>query len=358
MTSADIKRHAAEIGFDLCGVAPVGDFPELAFLPEWLSRGHGGRMTYLNRTASKRADVRRWLPSARSVIVAACSYHTDRPLSTEASDPGVAIVSRYCWGDDYHDVLGRRLAELLAWMRNTGATVFEARVGVDDAPIQERVYAARAGLGWIGRNTCLINPEAGSWFVLGTIAISLALEPDSPLPDQCGTCRLCLDACPTGALVEPGVLDARRCLSYLTIEIRKSIPPGQRPDLGAHVFGCDICQDVCPYNAVARPSTDPAWLPRVGLDRPRLVGLWRASDADLEARIAGTALRRRGVSGLRRNVAVALANSGSAEAAEALREPRGAESSSVADPVVAEHSAWAIARLDRPGGRMARAKGC
>lgn len=347
MTSADIKRRAAELGFDLCGIAPVGDFPELAFLPEWLRRGHAGRMTYLNRTASKRVDVRRWLPSARSVVVVACFYHTDRPHSTEVSDPGVAKLSRYCWGDDYHDVLGGRLEALLTWMRDASADAFEARIGVDDVPIQERVYAARAGLGWVGRNTCVINPDLGSWFVLGEIVTSLELEPDRPVFDQCGTCRLCLEACPTGALVEPGMLDARRCLSYLTIEIRKSIPVESRPDLGSHVFGCDICQDVCPYNATARSAADPVWQPRAGLDQPRLVDLWRASDVGLGARIEGTALRRRGVGGLRRNIAVALGNGGLRDAVDVLRGDPRPDAPTVLDPVVAEHVTWAIERLER-----------
>jgi epoxyqueuosine reductase len=189
----------------------------------------------------------------------------------------------------------------------------------------------------------VFNPERGSWLVLGEIATSLMLEPDEPVLDQCGTCRVCIDACPTGAIVEPYVLDANRCLSYLTIEIRKSIPEEQRPGLGAHVFGCDICQDVCPWNAAAAPSADPAWQPHPGLDRPTLAELWQESDAGLEARIDGTALRRRGVDGLRRNVAVAIGNSGDAEAIVSLAElPSGAPS--VSAPVVVEHRDWALAR--------------
>jgi len=346
ITAIDVKRRAREIGFDLCGIAPVLDFPELTALPGWLRRGFAGRMTYLNRTAKTRADVRRWLPSARSVICVACVYHTNRPLSVESRDPGEALIARYAWGDDYHDVLHRRLEALLTWMREAAGEPFDAQIGVDDAPVQERVYAAQAGIGWIGKNTCVINPAVGSWFVLGEIATSLALEPDEPALDQCGTCRLCLDACPTGAIVEPYVVDATRCIAYLTIEIRKSIPEAQRPDLGAHVFGCDICQDVCPWNATAVPSADPAWQPRAGLDRPRLADLWRDTDEGLAARIDATALRRRGVNGLRRNVAVAIGNSISREAGPVLVESRPAAASS-ADPIVAEHVAWALGRLSR-----------
>jgi len=346
IASADLKAQATHLGFDLCGVAPAGDFVELTALPAWLRRGFAGRMTYLNRTATTRADARRWLPSARSVICVACVYHTDRPLSVEASDSGEALIARYAWGDDYHDVLARRLEALLAWMREAAGEAFDARIGVDDAPVQERAYAAHAGLGWIGKHTCLISPAVGSWLVLGEIVTSLALEPDDPALDQCGTCRLCIDACPTGAIVEPYVLDATRCLSYLTIEIKKSIPEAQRPDLGAHVFGCDICQDVCPWNATAVPSVDPAWQPHPGLDRPRLSDLWRDSDAGLSARIAHTALRRRGVAGLRRNVAVAIGNSGAADGGDVLAASP-SDSPAASDGVVAQHVTWARERIDR-----------
>jgi epoxyqueuosine reductase len=346
ITSADIKTQATVLGFDLCGITLAGEFPELHALPGWLRRGFAGRMTYLNRTAKTRANVRRWLPSVCSVICVACVYHTDRPLSVEARDSGEALIARYGWGDDYHDVLTRRLEALLAWMREAAGEPFDARLGVDDAPVQERVYAAHAGLGWIGKHTCLINPALGSWFVLGELATSLALDPDEPALDQCGTCRLCLDACPTQAIVEPYVLDATRCISYLTIEIKKSIPEEQRPDLGAHVFGCDICQDVCPWNATAVPSANPAWQPRPGLDRPRLTDLWRDSDAGLAARIADTALRRRGVNGLRRNVAVAIGNNSQIDAAGILMVPEPG-SSAASDPVVAEHRDWAVDRVRR-----------
>jgi epoxyqueuosine reductase len=343
LTSEAVKSQALSLGFDLCGIAAAGPCAELQVLPGWLKSGYAGRMTYLNRTARVRADVRQWLPSARSVICVACVYHTDRPLSVELADPNVARIARYAWGDDYHTVLRRRLESLLAWMVERSDVPFTARIGVDDVPVQERVFAAHAGLGWIGKNTCLISPELGSWLVLGEVATSLDLDPDPPVFDQCGTCRLCLDACPTHALVEPHVLDARRCLSYLTIEIRHTIPEGQRHDLGSHVFGCDTCQDVCPHNAGAHPASDPAWWPRAGLDQPRLADLWRAGDEALGLLAEGSALSRRGVAGLRRNVAVALGNRGTAEAARVLSEPL-AESPAVAGSVVAEHVAWALAQ--------------
>ncbi len=343
LTSAEIKRQASALGFSLCGIAAAEGGPELERLSGWLARGYAGRMTYLNRTAKKRADVRQWLPSARSMVCVASAYQTDRPLSVEVRDPNVARIARYAWGRDYHDVLQERLDALLAWMRAQAGEPFDAKTGVDDAPVQERAYAARAGLGWIGKHTCLINEHLGSWIVLGEIATSLDLEPDAPVFDQCGTCRLCLEACPTGAIVEPGVVDARRCLSYLTIEVRKDIPQAQRPDLASHVFGCDICQDVCPHNSQAPFSVDPAWQPKPGLDRPTLSALWRASDETLSALIDGTALRRRGVEGLRRNVAVALGNVGGSEAAVVLADtPSGAAAD---DGVVRAHLEWARTRL-------------
>ena len=307
MTSADIKRHAAALGFDLCGVAPVDDHPELTFLTEWLRRGYAGTMTWMNRTAKRRADVRHVVPRAQSVIVMGTLYNSDRPYSSELP-PDAARISRYAWGDDYHDVLGRRLEALLAWMRVQSPEPFEARAFVDTGPVQERVYAQYAGLGWIGKNTCLINPEIGSWLFLSEIVCTLLLEPDTQGLEQCGSCTKCLEACPTGALVEPGVLDSNRCLSYLTIEYRKAMPAEFRQAAGAHVYGCDICQEVCPYNQPAPVSTDPAWQPRAGLDAPLLSELAARDDAALESLIAGSAMTRANVMGLRRNISVALSN--------------------------------------------------
>lgn len=248
MTSAAIKTRAREIGFDLCGVAPAVAFPELSFFKEWIERGYAGTMGYLPRTASRRADVRNVLPSARSVIVTGSLYNTGGPYSTERDEPARGAVARYARSRDYHHVLSERLEALLAWMHEESRQPFEARAYVDTGPVQERVYAQYAGLGWIGKNTCVINPECGSWLLLGVIICSLPLDPDSPALDQCGTCTLCLDACPTGAFAEPHVLDATRCISYLTIEYRGSIPEAQRASMGNHLFGCDVCQEVCPWN--------------------------------------------------------------------------------------------------------------
>jgi epoxyqueuosine reductase len=343
VTSEDVKRWARDAGFDLAGIAPVVAFPELAFLREWLDRGYAGEMAYLERSADRRADVRALMPSARSVIALGTVYNTDQPYSTENADPGRADIARYAWGDDYHGVIEQRMEQLLARMRATGAE-FEARPYVDHGPVQERVYAHHAGLGWIGKNTCLINETLGSWVFLSAIVCSLPLEPDAPALDQCGTCTLCIDACPTQAIREPYVLDATRCLSYLTIEQKGRIPAEHRTALGPHAYGCDICQDVCPWNLT--PSTavsrDPHWLARDGLATPYLLDLWRRSDDDLRTLLKGSAMKRAGVKRLRRNLAVAIGNSGDSKAAAALRDQR---EPTCADPLVAEHVAWAVERL-------------
>jgi epoxyqueuosine reductase len=265
-------------------------------------------MTYLERSARRRADVRNVLPSARSVIVTATLYNTDRPYSVECSDRSVAQIARYAWGDDYHDIVGARLDALLSWLREAVAEPIEARAYVDTGPVQERVYAQQAGLGWIGKNTCLISPRIGSWLFLGEIICSLELAPDAPGLDQCGTCSLCIEACPTRAIVAPGVLDSTRCISYLTIEHRGDIDAALRPLVASHVYGCDVCQEVCPWNALAPVSGDAAWQPRSPWDAPRLVSLLQLSEDDLQRALAGSAMTRAKPAGLRRNVQIALEN--------------------------------------------------
>jgi epoxyqueuosine reductase len=314
LISADIKAKSYELGFDLCGIAPAVDHPELRFFQQWLNRGYDGEMAYLRRTADRRADVRRVLPSARSVIVTATIYNVDRPYSTECADPSRAHIARYAWGDDYHGVIEKRLDALVAWMRDTAAEPFEARRYVDTGPVQERVYAQHAGVGWIGKNTCVINPALGSWLFLGEIICSLPLEPDAPSFDQCGACTLCLDACPTHALVEPGVLDSTRCVSYLTIELRGAIPDALRSAVGAHVYGCDVCQEVCPWNVAPPASADPAWQPRAAWDMRATTDLAEMSDDALAAALRGSAMQRAKVSGLRRNLSIAQRNAHAKEA--------------------------------------------
>jgi len=346
MTSGEVKRRAVELGFDLCGVAPVAEFPELSFYQEWLAKGYAGDMEYLHRTASRRADVREIMPDARSVIVLGTRYSVDRPYSTEVASPSAALIARYAWGDDYHDVIGGRMSALIEWLRAEAGESVGARGYVDTGPVQERVYAQYAGLGWIGRNTCLINPDLGSFLFLSEIICTLALEPDRPGLDQCGSCRLCLDACPTGALVASHVLDSTRCLSYLTIEIRGPIPVLNRDALGTHAYGCDICQEVCPWNlqAADESTTDPAWLPRAVFDGRSLADLWRTSDADLRRGLKKSAMMRAGLKRLRRNVAVCVGATGDEAGLDALAE---CHEPSCADPLVAEHVTWALERHGR-----------
>jgi epoxyqueuosine reductase len=309
LTSARIKDRARALGFELCGIAPAGDLPELGFFQAWLARGYAGDMAYLHRSAERRADVRRVLPSARTVIVMGTIYNTAVPYSTE-TDPARAHIARYAWGDDYHDVIGARLEALLAWMREASETPFEARAYVDTGPVQERVYAQHAGLGWIGKNSCVINPQAGSWIFLSEIICSLPLAIDAPSLDQCGECTLCLEACPTQAFDGPGVLNSTRCISYLTIEQRGPIPDAFASAVGTHVYGCDICQEVCPWNQVAPTSIDPAWQPRPVWANADVQGLSAMTDEDLRAAMRGSAMLRTKVAGLRRNLEVAVQNQG------------------------------------------------
>jgi epoxyqueuosine reductase len=336
-----VKRRALELGFDLCGIAPGERAPKLARLQVWIAAGHAGDMRYLEASAGERSDPARVLPGVRSIVSAACIYNTDRPYSTSVA-PDRAAISRYAWGDDYHDVMRSRLRDLVAWMAGTAGGGFEAFSCVDNGPVQERVFAERAGLGWIGKNTCLISPAHGSWLFLGEILTNAALDPDAPAVDRCGTCTQCLDACPTGAIVEPYAVDATKCLSYLTIESRDAVEPDLRAHIGRHVYGCDICQDVCPWNRHAAVSDAAEWRPRDGLAYPRLIDLCRLSDEAWRALMKGSAMRRGGLRRLRRSLAYGAASlpAGEAEAALGALEAH----PSAADPDVRDALAWARER--------------
>ncbi|MGH9705039.1 MAG: tRNA epoxyqueuosine(34) reductase QueG, partial [Candidatus Acidiferrales bacterium] len=271
-----IVSQARATGFDLCGVAAPGALAELEHVPEWLERGYEGEMKYLRDP--RRLDPARALEGIRSIIVCALNYNTSLPYSTQAAAESAANdedsagprgwISRYAWGDDYHEILRRKLESLIAAMRAEFSEIkFDARAYVDTGPIVERVAAKYAGLGWLAKNTCLINDQLGSWLFLGVILTTLELEPtiaagELPPPDLCGNCRLCIDACPTEAISAPYLLDARRCISYLTIELRGSIPEEFRPAMGGMVYGCDICQDVCPWNRKAPASPLAEFMPR------------------------------------------------------------------------------------------------
>jgi epoxyqueuosine reductase len=362
---------ARELGFDLCGVAPADTFEELQNYSAWLERGYAGEMDYLRD--ARRADPRRVLDGARNLIVVALNYNSAQPYSTEQAgvqndDSPRGWVSRYAWGNDYHEVLLEKLNALVARMREEWPEPFEARAYVDTGPIVERVAAKYAGLGWLAKNTCLINEELGSWLFLGVIITTLELAPslapgESPAADLCGNCRLCLDACPTQAFAAPYVLDARRCISYLTIELRGAIPQEFRPEMGNAVIGCDICQDVCPWNRKAPVTELAAFQPRgmgvksekgkgkmqneATLFAPELEWLAALSQEEFSRIFRGSAVKRAKWRGLVRNACVALGNSrterdSKSHARLAALLERLAES---ADQIIAEHAQWALDRL-------------
>ena len=340
VTSDAVKTRAAELGFDLCGIARADKHPKLARLTEWIAQGRAGEMDYLAASSEERLDVRNTLRTARSVISVAVLYNTDRPYSADSVDPDHVAVARYAWGDDYHAILRTRLRELLTWLAANSSPGFEALTCVDDGPVQERVYAEAAGLGWIGKNTCLINPRLGSWLFLGEIVSNLELDADNPGVDQCGTCTRCLDACPTEAIVAPYELDATKCLSYLTIEVRGAVDESLRPAIRQQIYGCDICQDVCPWNRRAPTSDATGWQPRDEFRSPRLIDLCRMTDDAWVTALKGSAMKRAGLHRLRRSLAYAAANLPEAErttALEALRTQPSAQA-----PVVADAIAWAL----------------
>jgi epoxyqueuosine reductase len=346
LTAATIKQKSAQLGFDLCGISPASDFPELRFLSEWIARGYAGEMDYMEKSADVRADIRNFLPSAKSVIVMGTVYNTDAGAGATVARDAIK-VARYARGRDYHKVIEDRLFELIAWMKDSSPIPFEAAHFVDKHQVQERVFAHHAGIGWIGKNSCVISPELGSWMFLSGIAISLDLDTDAPALDQCGSCTLCIDACPTGALVDARELDATKCISYLTIETEAEIPEPMRAQIGRHAWGCDICQDVCPWNLAASVTQDPAWQGSQRDSRPASQ-LWEQSDDELHAMIKGSAMTYVPLSRLRRNLATIIGNSGDASLAAVLDRPgRGAKNAarSTLTPAVADAVSWAKQQL-------------
>jgi epoxyqueuosine reductase len=339
LTADHIRELARRSGFELAGVAAAVPADDRARYHQWVAAGRAGRMGYLtDRRAALRDDPRHLLPSARSVISVGKLYQTPWPHSTRFHDVERAWISRYAWGEDYHAVLRRGLERLDGLLREGAGATYESRVCVDTAPLLERSYARLAGLGWIGRNTCLINQRQGSWFFLGELLVSLAIAPDAPPPERCGACMRCVEACPTAALAPGQGLDATKCISYFTIELRGAIPQEQRAGIGAHVFGCDICQDVCPWNGRAPVTEDAAFAPRQFA--PRLEELAAIGEPEFGAMFRGTPLMRARYSGFLRNVAVAMGNARH----ERFRAPleKLAESG---DAVVAQHARWALGRL-------------
>jgi epoxyqueuosine reductase len=325
-----VKATGRRLGFDLVAIGPA-DPPERGPAFEaWLAAGYAGTMGYLERGRAKRLDPRRVLPGARALIACALNYYQ----GPEADGP--SHVARYAWGTDYHEVMASRLTGLLDDLV-LAAPDTTGRVYVDTGPVLERELAARAGLGWIGKNTMLLHQGLGSYFFIGVVLTNAELAFDDPLPDRCGTCTRCLEACPTGAFVAPYVMDARRCISYLTIEHRGPIPEGLRESVGALAFGCDVCQDVCPWNGKAPVTPEAAFAAR---ELPGLAELVTLTDEEYRGRLRGSPLRRARRRGLARNAAVALGNAGDPAAAPALARAR-----EDPDPDVCGHAEWALARL-------------
>jgi len=349
---AIVKRTAVDAGFDLCGIASAADSRELSYFPEWIAAGRAGEMKYMEARDDagelKRASLSRVAPWARSVIVCAINYNTDHPYSTQCHDSTRGWISRYAWSrDDYHDAVLRRLKQIEAKLKESHATESSeliTRSYVDTGPIVERVFAKYAGVGWIGKNTCIINQQKGSWLFLGVILTSMELQPDLHAPDRCGTCTRCIDACPTDAIVAPYQLDSNKCISYLTIEKRVSIPEDLRQGIGRHVYGCDICQDVCPWNRKAPVTPAPEFEARPGLVNPALDWLAEISAEEFRERFRGSPIRRAKRTGLRRNAVIAMGNSRNPEFLPRLRELASDE-----DEVVSETARWAIARLEPCG---------
>jgi epoxyqueuosine reductase len=340
-----IKAKATELGFDLVGITSAAPLAHGGRLRAWVAQGFAGEMGYMSRGLEKRVDPSRVLPEVQSIIVLGMNYYTSPRVETA---PGRGWIARYAWGHDYHTVLGDKLQALVAFIQDVEGPGVRARWYVDTGPILERELAWRAGLGWPGKNTNLINRQVGSWLFLGAILLDRELAYDAPATAHCGTCTRCMIACPTGALVAPGVLDSRRCISYLTIELRGSIPRELRPLMGTHIFGCDICQAVCPWNRKAPVSSDAAFLPRAGFAAPELIPLLRLSEDEFRTQFRGSPITRAKRRGLLRNVAVALGNLQDARAIPALQAALGDP-----EPLIRSHAAWALGRIG--GGAVPRA---
>jgi epoxyqueuosine reductase len=343
INSRIVHHLAAECGFDLAGVAAPDSTPDFGRFRHWVERGLAGEMRYLtDHRADLRNDPAQLLPNVRSIICVGLVYNGPEPYSTRFADPERAWISRYAWGEDYHDIVRAKLEDLnrklleIEW--------FDSRVCVDTAPLLERSLATRAGLGWIGKNTCIINQELGSWFFLGELLTTLAIDPDSAPPDRCGTCTRCIDACPTAAIVPSPdgrfELDARLCISYFTIELRSAIPEAQRAAVGAHIFGCDICQDVCPWNRRAMETNEPNFRPREFA--PALERMAGITEAEFREMFRDTPVPRTKYRGFLRNVAVAMGNAGLEKFREPLEKLAASE-----DPLVADHARWALDALPR-----------
>ena len=345
-----VRQTALDEGFSLCGIAPAAPLRELDYFPAWIEAGYHGEMDYLAKTNEsgelKRGALANVAPWARSVVVCAANYNSATPYSTECKEPERGWISRYAFVEaDYHELLLKRLRRIEARMVerivDDGHEAPRTWCYVDTGPVVERVLAQHSGVGWTGKNACILNQQLGSWLFLGVILSSHGLPPDLPAADRCGSCTRCLDACPTNAFLGPHKLDATRCISYLTIEQRGAVPEELREKVGRHLFGCDICQDVCPWNRRAPVSTDPAFIPRIELVNPSLEWISGMNMEEFRRVFRGSPVKRTKLTGLLRNAAIAMGNSGDRKHLSRLREL-----AQHTDPAVAEHARWAIARLE------------
>ena len=337
--SAQIKEAAQRLGFELVGISPVRPAPHEQSFAQWLREGLAGNLDYMQRTESLRRDPRELVPWAVSIISVGMNYYSGYSRPVDSSEPR-GWISRYAWGDDYHNLMKGKLEALLESIGQFHDGNIQGKAFVDSGPVLERDFAGIAGLGWIGKNTHLISPKKGSWFFLGELFVDLPLAYDRPIRDRCGRCDLCLKACPTGAFVGPYVLDARRCISYLTIELKDWMPRSLRPLVGNHIFGCDICQEVCPYNVKALPTAEIAFQPRSGLHAPELIAFLSLSEAEFRQRFRASPILRAKRRGFLRNVAVALGNLKALDAVPALIRSLDDEES-----VVRGHVAWALGQI-------------
>jgi epoxyqueuosine reductase len=332
-----IGALARELGFDLCRIARCSAPPHAAEFQAWLRAGHAGEMEWLARNAQRRIDPQQVLEGAQSVVVLGMNYQHKTPGSPGDANGPVGRVAKYAHGDDYHELIEKRLRALDEWMSSRGG---RQRFYVDTGPVLERDFGALAGAGWHGKSTMLIHPKLGTWFFLAELFTTLRLPPDDPLPDRCGTCTRCLAACPTGALIAPRKLDARRCISYLTIELKGSMPLEMRPLIGDRIYGCDDCLEACPWNRFAAESREAAFAARSFLNMP-LRDFLELDEVAFRALFRKSPIKRLKRRGFLRNVCVALGNIGTDADLPALRRAAGDP-----EPLVVEHARWAISQIE------------
>ncbi|MDD5140820.1 MAG: tRNA epoxyqueuosine(34) reductase QueG [Verrucomicrobiales bacterium] len=337
---AAIRQRAFELGFDDCRFTAAAAPTSADQYQNWLAQNRHGEMAWLERTAAKRIDPQKILPGARSVIALAASYQIENPQS-EICNPKSGIIARYARFDDYHDVLGERLKSLAEFVSRLGGAETRSLWYVDTGPILERDLAQRAGLGFVGKHTNLISRRLGNWIFLSEIITTLELEPDAPEKNHCGSCTRCITACPTNAITAPFQLDARRCISYLTIELKGAIPVELRPAIGNRIFGCDDCLAACPWNRFAREGQMMKSHAKEEFNSPDLIELLQLDDAGFKSRFAGSPMLRTKRRGLLRNVCVALGNIGDATVLPALEKATHDQ-----EPLIAEHARWAIEQLE------------